>query len=44
MTPDHLKQIKRRIIDYLHKYSKEAEVLHIAMLLNISTKEKEHRE
>jgi len=35
MTQDEIKKLKRRIVDYLHKYATEEQVEQIAKILNI---------
>ena len=35
MTDEQVKKIKRRIVDYLHKYASVSQILAIARLLNI---------
>ena len=36
MTEEQIKKIKRRIVDYLHKYATEEQLLKIAHFLNIN--------
>ena len=36
MTEEQVKKVKRRIVDYLHKYATTSQILTIARLLGIS--------
>ena len=39
MTEDQIKKIKRRIVDYLHKYATISQLLAIAAILGVKTED-----
>ena len=39
MTDEQVKKIKRRIVDYLHKYASIEQLLRIAALLGVKTED-----
>ena len=39
MTEDQIKKIKRRIVDYLHKYATISQLLAIATMLGVKTED-----
>jgi hypothetical protein len=39
MTEEQVKKIKRRIVDYLHKYATIEQLLKIATLLGVKTED-----
>jgi hypothetical protein len=41
MTPEEIRKLKRRIIDFLHKYATDDQIHQVAKTLNIEPKERE---
>ena len=39
MTEEQVKKLKRRIVDYLHKYASIEQLLRIAALLGVKTED-----
>jgi hypothetical protein len=39
MTDEQIKKIKRRIVDYIHKYASLSQLLKIAALLGVKTED-----
>ena len=39
MTEDQVKKLKRRIVDYLHKYATISQLLEIAAMLGVKTED-----
>jgi hypothetical protein len=39
MTEEQVKKVKRRIVDYIHKYASLSQLLKIATLLGVKTED-----
>ena len=39
MTDEQVKKVKRRIVDYLHKYATISQLLAIAVMLGVKTED-----